>query len=182
MFTCTLNDNACLKPLEIRHAADIYNLIDSNREHLRRWLPFIDNTRHVIDSEVFVRAMQNQYILDGSVSAGIWYKEEMAGVIGMHSINWSNGATTIGYWLGEGFQGKGLVTLSVKAFLNYSFTELNLHRLELRAGTENSRSRGVAERLSFTHEGTLRDAEWLYDRFIDLEVYAMLKSDWTEVK
>lgn len=178
MFTCPLNADACLKPLEIRHAADIYNLIDSNRQHLRCWLPFIDKTRHVIDSEVFVRAVQNQFILDGSITAGIWYKKEMAGIIGMHSINWQNRATTIGYWLGEKFQGKGLATLSVRKFLDYSFRDINLCRVEIKAGTKNSRSRAVAERLGFRHEGTLRDAEWLYDRFTDLEVYAILKNDW----
>jgi len=178
MFTCPLNDDACLKMLEVRHAPDIYNLIDSNREYLRRWLSFVDSTRHPVDTEVYVRATQNQYILDGSICAGIWHMGEMAGLIGMHSINWSNRATSIGYWLGEKFQGKGLVTLSVRAFLDYIFSELNRHRVELRAGTKNSKSRAVAERLGFTHEGTLRDAEWLYDRFIDLEVYAMLKSNW----
>ena len=29
-----------------------------------------------------------------------------------------------------------------------------------------------------THEGNLRDAEWLYDHYVDQAVYSMLKGEW----
>jgi RimJ/RimL family protein N-acetyltransferase len=57
---------------------------------------------------------------------------------------------------------------------------LNLNRIEVRIAPENQASRAVCIRLRFRHEGILREAEWLGDRFVDLEVYSLLKSDWTD--
>jgi hypothetical protein len=38
--------------------------------------------------------------------------------------------------------------------------------------------RAVPERLGFQLEGIIRDAEWLYDHFVDHAMYAILKKDW----
>jgi ribosomal-protein-serine acetyltransferase len=40
------------------------------------------------------------------------------------------------------------------------------------------RSRAIPERLGFVHEGTLREAERIGERWLDLAVYGMLASDW----
>jgi ribosomal-protein-serine acetyltransferase len=42
---------------------------------------------------------------------------------------------------------------------------------------ENVKSRAIPERLGFRAEGTVRQAEWLYDRFVDHVVYGLLAGD-----
>ncbi len=48
------------------------------------------------------------------------------------------------------------------------------HRVEIRTAVDNVRSRGLAERLGFTHEGTLRSGMPLGERRVDVAVYGLV--------
>ena len=61
------------------------------------------------------------------------------------------------------------MTASCQALVDHAFASLNLHRLVISCAPGNARSRAVAQRLGFVHEGRQRDAEWLYDHFVDHE-------------
>jgi ribosomal-protein-serine acetyltransferase len=178
MFTRTLGDDAELRLLEARQANLLFALVDGNRPHLRRFLPWVDHTRTVEDSRAFIELTLRQLAQSNGFHAGIWSQGELAGVIGHHRIDWSNGATTLGYWLGERFQGKGLMTRAVEAFLHHAFVEVKLNRLEIRCAVENDRSRAIPERLGFKPEGVLRDAEWLYDHYVDHVIYGQLAREY----
>ena len=51
---------------------------------------------------------------------------------------------------------------------------MGLYRIEIRCAVQNEKSRAIPEKLHFTNEGTIRDGEWLYDKFVDLVIYGML--------
>jgi hypothetical protein len=59
----------------------------------------------------------------------------------------------VGYWLGEQYQGKGLVTAACRALVEHAFFELGLNRAVILCATENEKSCAVAERLGFRREG-----------------------------
>jgi len=63
---------------------------------------------------------------------------------------------------------------------DYAFKELNLNKVEIRAALENKKSRGIPERLNFVNEGCNRQAEWLYDHYVDHVIYGMLAEEWIE--
>ena len=111
---------------------------------------------------------------------GIWLKGKLVGVVGMDRIDWPNKTAEIGYWLGKGQEGKGLVTKCCRFLVEFAFMELKLNRLEIRCAPGNLRSRGIPERLGFTIEGRLKEAEWLYDHFEDHVFYALLAEEWKE--
>jgi ribosomal-protein-serine acetyltransferase len=102
----------------------------------------------------------------------------LAGVIGYDAIDWENRSTEVGYWLGEGYQGKGLATAACRALVDHAFKELGLNRVSIACATENKKSCAIPERLGFRREGVVRQAEWLYDHFVDHVVYAALASEW----
>ena len=93
-------------------------------------------------------------------------------------MNWANRSTSIGYWLGERYRGSGVMTKSCKAFVEYAFRELNINRVEIRCAEKNLRSRAIPERLGFVNEGMIREAEWLYDHYVDHVVYGILAREW----
>jgi ribosomal-protein-serine acetyltransferase len=66
------------------------------------------------------------------------------------------------------------MTDSVKSMIKYLFKVLGLNRIEIRACTENLKSRAIPERLGFKHEGTIRQAELNKERYLDHEVYGLL--------
>ena len=98
----------------------------------------------------------------------------MIGAAGFAGIDWVARATSVGYWLSEEHQGRGLMTRAVKALVDHAFGELELHRVEIQAAADNLRSRAIPERLGFQEEGTLREAERVGGRYHDLVVYGLL--------
>jgi len=96
------------------------------------------------------------------------------------NLDWTNRKTEIGYWLGESFQGRGLVTKSCRVLIDYAFNELKLNRVEMRCGVENKKSRNIPEKLGFREEGVVRQAGWLHDHFVDYVIYGMLASEWRD--
>ena len=104
----------------------------------------------------------------------------IAGAVGFHRVDRVNGSSSLGYWLASAAQGRGTVTLAAAALVEWAFSgPWQLHRLEIRAGTENERSRAIPERLGFRHEGTRRGAEKLGERWIDHAVYGLLADEWS---
>ena len=177
-FNLTLNDQTQLRLLEDRHADELFALVELNRAYLREWMPWLDTNTSVINTRSYISAGLAQFAQNNGFVAGIWHKNNLAGTIGHHNIVWHNRSTTMGYWLSAPCQGKGLMTQACRALVAYSFEELGLNRVEIRCAPGNKKSRAIPERLGFTQEGTLRQAEWLYDHYVDNVVYGMLVSEW----
>ena len=173
-----IDEKTSLKLLEKKDAEELFALTDSCRTYLREWLPWVDSTKTIDDTIAFIKTSKKKFASNKGMDAGIWFNGQLAGVIGLHSIDWPNKKTKIGYWLGEPFQGRGFMTKSCRAMINYIFNVLKLNRVEIRCAVMNLKSRAIPERLGFTNEGTIRDAEWLYDHFVDHIVYSLLARDW----
>ncbi len=182
MFRYSINEHTYLKMLDLSDVDELFALTDRSRDTLREWLPFVDNVTSVKDTEYFVRNAMQQYVDNNGIQAGIYYDGKLAGVIGYHQVNWQHKWTSIGYWLGNDFVGKGLVTNSMKAFIDFAFDYLKLHRIEVRVAVGNIRSRTIPKVLGFNEEGRLRDAEWLYDHYVDQVVYGLTATEWKKIK
>jgi len=178
LFKHIIDEDLELRLLELYHSQELFELIDGSRNHLKMYLPWVDNTISVSDTKAFIENSKKQYAESNAFDAGIWYKGELAGVIGFHSINRSIKEISIGYWLSEKSLGKGLITRTCKELINFAFNNYKMNRVEIRCAEDNLRSRAIPERLGFTQEGLIRDGELLNEGYVNCVVYGLLKREW----
>ncbi len=171
-----VDDGLELRLVEERDADEIFRATEANRAYLREWLPWVDSTRSVQETRAFIERSLEQVRLSDGFQCRILADGRFAGMIGYLYHDWKNLRTEIGYWLQRDLQGRGIMTRATGALVDFAFENLGLNRVEVRAATDNRRSRAVPERLGFIQEGVLREAAWLNNHFIDLVVYAKLRN------
>jgi ribosomal-protein-serine acetyltransferase len=172
-----ITDRHELRLLQSADAAELFAITDANRAYLRQWLPWVDSARSAADSRSYIDSTLQQLAENSGFVVAICYDQKIVGTIGFNEINWHSRIGYIGYWVAESHRGQGIATASCRAIIECGFQILDLNRLVIACGVENSRSQAIPQRLGFTYEGVARQAEWLYDHFVDHQIYALLHSD-----
>ncbi len=179
MVELKVDSEIVLKEIELSDAEDIFKLIDSDRKNLRTWLSFIDSTKEIEDTKDFIRSILFLPKDIRDLVTVIIYNEQKIGLIGFKLTDFVNKKTEIGYWISKEFENKGIVTKSVVKMIDYAFNTLNLNRIQIKCGIGNEKSSKIPKKLNFKFEGIERSAELLNGKFIDAEVYSILKDEWT---
>src|SRR5579864_2978456 len=65
-------ERVLLRPFRPGDGAALWEACDESREHLRPWLPWIDETRAPGDSESYARRAQARWLLREDLPLGIW--------------------------------------------------------------------------------------------------------------
>jgi len=178
MFKEIIDSNTYVSILETRHAEELFNLIDENRDSIGKWLAFPAFTTEVHHSETFIKKSLNRFASSNGFWAGIWYKGKLAGSIGYLFIDRGNHKTEIGYWLGKDFEGYGLATKACNLFIQHAFIDLQLNKVEISVASKNSKSKAIPGRLGFKEEGRIRNYEFLHGEYLDRIIYGLLKEEW----
>ena len=166
-----------LETAGMRHSEKLFLLIDRNREHLRKWLPWVDGVTSESDTAEFIQGTIEQAENGLGSHYAVFYNSAMAGMAGFHPVDRVNRNAEIGYWLGLEFTGKALATASALHLIREGFYKFGLNRMEIRCASGNTSSIAVAKRAGMVYEGTLREEEWLHDRYVDHDIYSILKKE-----
>lgn len=180
MFTHHIDENISLRMFQERDAQEFYELTMNSKENLREWLGWLDFIHTVEDTDHHIKTSLHTFVENGGypTSFAILYKGKIAGTISFNTINLMHKSGSVGYWLGQDYQGKGIMSKAFAAILSYGFRNLELNRIEVRAAAGNKKSRAIPEKFGFIKEGQIRQAEWLYDHFVDHIVYGLLAEEW----
>lgn len=177
-FSLMLDHSLTLRSLKLKDTSLLFRLVDSNREYLRRFLGFLDMTHSENDTRGFIIRENEKRKRGESLTLSIWYHEGLVGLINLHAIDRLNRSASIGYWLDQHHQGKGIMTQSANALVKYAFEgDMKFHRIEILCAVENERSQVIPKALGFKNEGTLEDAIWHYGNYLDAYVYGLINSD-----
>ena len=177
MQTILVSNEILLERIEVRDAPTIFYAIDQNRSHLGRWLPFVDPTKEISDSETYIRNVILHRDETFNEVYTIWFKGEFAGNIGFHNTDRVNEKTEIGYWLIARMTGNGIITRSCRVLIEFAFEQMRMNRITIRCAIGNAASEKIPTRLGFSFEGIERSGERYHNLFLDLKIFSLLKKE-----
>ena len=173
-----ISDNLLLRTLTPSDAEDLFRSVEDNREYLRQWLPWLDDSLKLEDISKFIETTVEQQNNNLGFQCGMFWNGSFVGMCGYHPIDRSNNSVVIGYWLAEKMMGQGIVTRCVGFLTSYAFDELDINKVCIPVAEGNVLSRAIPERLNFVNEGVEREAENLYGRYVNHVRYSMQRKQW----
>ena len=155
----------------VRHA----NNLDVAR-HLRDKFPH-PYTR--ADASAFLRHAVPAAPSERPTSLAIEVDAEAAGGIGfVRGADVERFSAEIGYWLGEHYWGRGIVTEALGLVSEHAFRQFNILRLFALPFADNAGSTRVLEKAGYVREGVLRLSSVKYGKPRDQYIYAKINPDW----
>ncbi|HEU0080447.1 MAG TPA: GNAT family protein [Candidatus Paceibacterota bacterium] len=152
---------------------------------LTRWINDPEVTRYLTaylpqslesEKEWFAKLKSNK----NEVTLGICTLDgTLIGVMGTHHINWKDGTTTTGAFIGEKkLWGKGYGTDAKMQLLNYCFNELGLRKIMSRVIAFNGRSLAYSKHCGYVVEGTSRLEVFKGGQYWDVIDLGLFKEEW----
>ena len=178
MFSHRLSDRAELRALEFEMADEIFAMAEKNRAYLRPWMGWVNTTKSADDIREFIKKSYEQMSRGDGLQAGIFYDGKYAGGCGFVYMQAQSKRCEIGYWVDQDHQGRGIVTMAVRALVNYAIGTCGMNRVEIRCDPRNERSAAVAKRLGFNLDGVLRENTIISEQVVDMAVWSMLAREW----
>lgn len=86
----------------------------------------------------------------------------------------------LGYILHPQFWNQGIATEIVAEFLQIAFSELKLHRVEAIVYNGNIGSSRVLEKNGFQYEGRQRDALYVKQNYVSIDLYGLVYDTWNK--
>lgn len=183
-FSLRMDDDLELRLIEPEHASAMFEVVDANRAHVGRWMPWVELTHSAEVARAFAEQALRDFAERKQLQLSILERGRIVGAAGW--VDWKQGSrdgvdygsADIGYWLIAEATGRGIVTRCLKRMLDLAFETYGLYRITIHCEPGNERSAAVPRRLGFTHEGTMRHVCKWNDRWVDHDLYAMLAEDW----
>jgi len=177
-----VDDKIELRLPEEKYASELYNIINTQRTYLGKWLPWVEHTSAEEDSRKFLKDARLFNRGGQKLITLIFYKKQLAGTVGFVYISKEHGYAEMGYWLREDFQGKGIMIKSCQRLIAYCYQHTEVHRIELEAAKDNFKSLAIPQKLGFKHEGIMREGTKLHGKYIDTELFSLLRWEWERQK
>ena len=165
-----------LRKLRLHDAADIFAY--SKDPEVAKYVLWDAQTCQA-EARAYLRYMLRKYRQCAPASWGIELKStgHIVGTIGFMWIQDDNRAAEVGYSLAHELWNQGYMTEALRAVIDYGFCSLHLNRIEAQHESENPASGAVMRKCGMVHEGHLRQRLYNKGRYVDVELYAILRSD-----
>lgn len=157
---------------------------DSDLENVFRGLSHPDVIPYYGVSFASLEATREQMAFYKNLEAtntGVWWAvcslddRIFYGAGGLSSLSQVHKKAEVGFWLLPEYWGMGFLQEAMPLICNYGFNEMALHRIEGFVESENLLCKKAIEKAGFKLEGTMQECEWKNEKFISLDIYALLQ-------
>jgi ribosomal-protein-serine acetyltransferase len=176
-FALRLDDELALRLTERHHAPALYRLVDRDREHLRRWIPWTAAATPKSVERLVADELQ-RFAAGQGWRAELCYRGEPIGLMWLHEWGGPGGSTEIGYFVTREHEGKGLVTRALRALIDHFFVERGVGRVAIGLDVRNERSLAVVRRLGLRPEAVLRSVITVDGAPADLSIFGLLREEY----
>ena len=169
-----------LAPIETERSKDIFALYSDPEicRYLQRE-PMQKESEAFMQIERWQRDFRGKRGLRWGIFEGNSFDASLMGTVALHYVNEEHQRAELGADLFPVHWGKGIITLLTGRLIEIAFSEIGLHRLELRCMPDNIPSVRIALKSGFTYEGTLRDYVFIPGKgFTSESVYSLLSSEY----
>ena len=174
-----LTPRLTLRPVRMSDAEDLYEYSrDSEVARHVLW----DAHRSIHQTRDYIRYLIRQY-RNGAPSTFVIALRETGKVIGTIGFMWvqtENRSAEVGYSLSRAYWNCGYMSEALKAVVEFGFLKLNLNRIEAQHECDNPASGHVMKNAGMVHEGTLRQRLYNKGRFVDVDLYAIIRRDFLQ--
>lgn len=159
---------------------DLPALLDIHRdEQVNRYLPF-QTWQGMEDAELwYQRALQRHR--DGEAIQWVICEQGGKTLYGsclLFGYEAEHQRAEVGYGIGQPYWGRGFAREAMARLIEYAFADLGIRRLDARVDPRNNASVGLLLRLGFTHEGRLRQRQYIKGELVDVDLFGLLRSEW----
>jgi len=164
------------RPLASDDAPALAELLTKNREFLAPWTPSRNDDYFTVQAQqkIVTQALEKRD-RGTSVPLAICDAGRIEGMITVQSIvRGFFQSCSVGYWLAETAQGRGLATAALREVTELAFRDLRLHRIQAETLPHNERSQRVLRRLGFEAYGTAKSYLKIAGTWQDSNLYQLL--------
>jgi len=122
-----------------------------------------------------------QYVASGTaILWGIALRDSnrLIGTCTIFRISQQNKNGEVGFILNRAHWGKGLMTEAMSSVLNYTFNDLDFHRLEADTDPKNLASLALLKKLGFQREGYFRERWFVHGKWHDSVMLGLLRNEY----
>ncbi len=167
-----------LRPVRMTDAQDLYEY--SRDPEVARHVLW-DAHRSIHQTRAYIRFLLRQYrsAAPGTFVIALRDTDKVIGTIGFMWLQQENRSAEVGYSLSRAYWNRGIMSEALRAVIEFGFVKLNLNRIEAQHESDNPASGRVMHNAGMRYEGTLRQRIYNKGRYADVELYAILRQDFS---
>lgn len=175
-FALQLDDDLALRLTERHHAQGLYRLVERDRDHLGRWVPWTATATPEWVESLIADELQ-RFSAGRGWRAELCLRGEPVGQVWLHDWGGAGGSTEVGYFVVRSHEGKGIVTRCLRALMRHFFEERGVGRVAIGLDARNTRSLAVVQRLGLKPEAVLRRVIVVDGEPADLSMFGLLREE-----